>query len=105
MDAVCYHSASGGQDKCRELAGSWQVTLALLARQEAGAASGIEEQILALGHVLDIDLRTAVCLGEDAVHKICQHRLYNSGVGGQSVRDTAAAQATADQPLQVPRWN
>jgi hypothetical protein len=69
---------------CRCSAALCEVALASIARHEAGTAPGIEEEVLALGHVLHIDLRTAVCLGENAVHKNLSAtggRSHNNGKG------------------------
>lgn len=46
--------------------GSGQVSFTRLTAQQGGAATGIEEKVLALRHILDVNLGAAIHLGKDA---------------------------------------
>lgn len=52
------------QNVCAKLR---DVPLACLGAQERGAAAGVDKEVFALGHVLDVNLGATIGLGEYAI--------------------------------------
>lgn len=51
----------------------WQIPLACLTAEQGCAAPSVEEQVLAFGNILDVNLRATVHSCEDALPLLAEH--------------------------------
>lgn len=78
-----------------------QEALSGLAAEERRAATGVKEQVLALRNILDVDLRTAVGLGKNAVCSPSVKPCLGASQGGGSTPFTKVGLPCGSQQLQA----